>query len=326
MGARYYLSPDLQGLIGQAEQMLGTRVTLRRHNDSPRQGILIDQYRYGTDQNLIIFSDSTLGMLKDFVVAQNCMRLLFNGSASLNRGLNVLSFDRQTAAAGMKQIYLDILKDEETRTLEMDEKKKLMVFLYHHFRQVLSDLPWNVLANIEILKRFPVMRNAQVYFLIREGSRDIHGLRDAYPTMPARYRVMHNSMHYARDLVLAYLLSEKQLNPVFNIPELMEFSRLDLKDLISSRWSGSEWYHMKMVGDAMANILKITLPEGITGKEPSVYYRILYDSGIEITSRWLYMTGMQDWYRWEAPPHLRGAEQQRVEIERLALTDIFEES
>ena len=46
---------------------------------------------------------------------------------------------------------------------------------------------------------------------------------------------------------------------MINIPELQQFRALDMKEMMDSRWSRSHWYHTKVVGDAMSNILKLRL-------------------------------------------------------------------
>ena len=262
-------------------------------------------------------------MLKDFVITKNCIELLFKGIASGKGELQVLSFDETSATEGMRQVYFDVLKDENTRGLEIAQRKKLLFQLFLLFRNTLSELPWSILSNIYISKKFPVMRNSQVYLLMRESMYEMHALEKENESLPQRYYVMHNAIYYARDMLLAYTLSEYRLNPMINIPELQQFRALDMKDMMDSRWSRSHWYHTKVVGDAMSNILKLSLNSDFNKNPgPDLYYD-LYECGLDITNRWLVMMAMQDWYRWEKPDHWRSAIQKQESTEEAILGKIF---
>jgi hypothetical protein len=322
MSSPYNLSDELTELIGHIEDLLGIAVTLRRQDNIPDQGLLVDDYTYGTGKNLILFSSNELGMLKDFVITKNCIELLFKGIASGRGKLQVLSFDDISASEGMKQVYFDVLKDENTRGLEIAQRKKLLFHLFLLFRNTLSEVPWSILSNIYISKKYPVMRNSQVYLLMRESMYEMHAL-EASENLPQRYYVMHNAIYYARDMLLAYTLSEYRLNPMINIPELQQFRALDMKDMMDSRWSHSHWYHTKVVGDAMSNILKLSLNSDFEKNPgPDLYYD-LYECGLDITNRWLVMMAMQDWYRWEKPDHWRSAIEKQASTEELILEKIF---
>ena len=319
----YNLSDDLNNLIAHVETVLGTGITLRRQDNVPEEGVLIDDYTFGSGKNMIIFSSSELGLLKDYSIAKNCLVLLYKGVAAQKGTYQVLSFDRTTAVTGMKQIYLDILKDEATRGLEMAEKKKVMCSLYHLFRNTVSDIPWSILANINISKKFPVMRNSQVYLLVKESMKEMHRLETENECLPQRYYVMNNGMYYARDILLAYSMAEYRLNPVINIPELQKFRALDIKELMDSRWSRSHWYHTKVVGDAMANILKLSLTTDFSGPSGAAFYEEISESGRNVINRWLVMMAMQDWYCWAAPEHFRDAMANQSDIEKFAIDEIF---
>jgi hypothetical protein len=114
-----------------------------------------------------------------------------------------------------------------------------------------------------------------------------------------------------------------KLNPLINIPELQKFKNLDVKEMMSHRWSQSYWYHTKIVGDAMTNIVKMVLNFNFSGKLDEDFYYRMYEFGQEITNRWLMMTRMQEWYRWEPPEHLRDAETRAQEIEDIATQSVF---
>ena len=110
------------------------------------------------------------------MIAQNAIKLLLRGIAAKNNAYKVLSFDAKSATAGMEQIYLDVLKDEKTRHLDFWIKKKLMFYLYMLFHESIIELPWTLLSNVVVAKICPVMRNAQVYYLMKESMRDMHDL------------------------------------------------------------------------------------------------------------------------------------------------------
>ena len=319
----YTLSEDLNSLIAHVEKVLGTGIILRRQDNVPEQGVLIDDYTFGSGKNMIIFSSGDLGLLKDYSIAKNCLVLLYKGVAAQKGTYQVLSFDRDTAVIGMKQIYLDILKDEATRGLDIAEKKKVICSLYHLFRNTVSDIPWSILANINISKQFPVMRNSQVYLLVKESMKEMHRLENENECLPQRYYVMNNGMYYARDILLAYSMAEYRLNPVINIPELQKFRALDIKEMMDSRWSRSHWYHTKIVGDAMANILKLSVTTDFSGSPGTALYEEISECGRNVINRWLVMMAMQDWYRWAPPEHFRDALQNQSEIEKYAIGEIF---
>ena len=102
---------------------------------------------------------------------------------------------------------------------------------------------------------------------------------------------------------------------MINIPELQQFRALDMKEMMDSRWSRSHWYNTKVVGDAMSNILKISLNTDFDKKPgPDLYYD-LYQCGLDVTNRWLVMMAMQDWYRWEKPGSPESAIEKQASIE-----------
>ena len=208
MSSPYNLSDGLTEWIAHVEEQLGTGITLRRQDDIPDEGILIDDYTYGTGKNLILFSSNELGLLKDFVITKNCIELLFKGIAAGKGNFQALSFDQVSAGEGMKQVYFDVLKDENTRILDIPQRKKLLFYLYSLFRNTLSEVPWSILSNIYISKKYPVMRNSQVYLLMKDSMHETHALEQENKGLPQRYYVMHNAIYYARDMLLAYILSE----------------------------------------------------------------------------------------------------------------------
>ena len=323
MTASHNSSPALDKLIRHIEDILDCEIFVHRETDAPPHGILLDTFSYTTNKNVIVFSSAQLGLLKDFVIAQNSVRILMRGMAHRRGNYRVLSYNAGMAGHGMNQIYLDTLKDEKTRGLLIWQKKKLMYYLYMLFHESISDVPWEILANVFIAKRCEVLQNAQTYFLIKESMRDMHELVSFKEMLPRRYFVLHNAMYYARDMYLADITAELKLNPMINIPELQKFKNLDVKEMMSHRWSQSYWYHTKIVGDAMTNIIRMVMNFDFSGTLDEDYYYRMYELGQEITNRWLMMMRMQEWYSWEPPGHLREAETRAQEIEDIATQFVF---
>jgi hypothetical protein len=316
-------SPAVRDLISHVEELLGIEIIIHREAEAPPQGLLVDTYSFDVSKNVIVYSNSQIGLLKDYIIAQNCLKLLMRGTSHNLKNYRTLSYDSRSAATGMNQIYLDTLKDDKTRSLDIGQKKKLMYYLYMLFHESLIDLPWTILGNVYITKKCPVLHSAQAYFLMKESMRDMHELVAFKKMLPRRYFVMHNAMYYARDMFLAEITSEIKLNPLINIPELQKFRNLDIKEMISHRWSQSYWYHTKLVGDAMSNIVRMAVNLDFSRELTSDFYTDMYSLGVDITNRWLLMMRMQEWYHWEPPEQLRTAEQNCLQIEQEATQAVF---
>lgn len=323
MQERYEISSSLKELIEHAENVLDFEIHLQRQPDCPHKGLILDKYSFDSPRNVLVFSPQQIGMLKDFVIGHNCIRLLLRGTAHGHGNFKVLSFNEECATLGMEQIYLDILKDEKTRHLDLAMKKKLMFYLYLLFHETITDIPWSILANIVISRKCQVMRSAQVYFLMKESMRDMHDLVSFKDYIPRRYFVMHNAMFYARDLLLAEVLSEMKLNPMMNIPEFKKFKNLNLMEMLTNRWMKSLWYQTKLVGDVMVQILKdLKIHEtDATGTDEN-YYRI-YEAGVGITKKWVSFMQLEKYYTWETPEHQREALQRQDQIESAVRTRLF---
>ena len=325
MGNKYEISSSLQSLLDHIEEQLGTTIHLSRKQETPRKGVLIDQYDFHSSRNVIVFSNQQIGMLKDFVIAQNAIRLLLKGIATKNNDYKVLSFDAKSATAGMEQIYLDVLKDEKTRHLDFWIKKKLMFYLYMLFHESIIELPWTLLSNVVVAKLCPVMRNAQIYFLMKESMRDMHDLVSFKDYIPRRYFVMHNAMFFARDLMLGEVMSEMKLNPMINIPELKKFKNLNLMEMLTHRWQKNPWYQTKLVGDAMVNILKELKLASICEYPRPDTYKQIYQVGEEITNRWMRLMQIEKYYFWDTPTHQALAIKNQDDFEKEARIMIFGE-
>ena len=319
----YNLSPVLRELLEWTERTLGIEIQLSRRTDVPPQGLLIDEFTYGTGKNVIAFSSALLGTLKDYTICRNCIELLIRGCAAKRGDLRVLSFSKESTLAGCRQIYLDILKDESTRNLPVYQKKQLVFLLFMLLHEVFSEMPQKLLADLVISQRYSLLRNAQVYFLLKESMRDMHDLVPVKDFLPQRYYVMHNSIYYARDMVLALVLSEHKLNPVINIPELQRFRNLDIKEMMTYRWSRSPWYHTKVVGDALANMLKRTISIDFGRDLSEDYFHELFVLSTEIPVKWGVMMGLQDWFLWDTPEGLRNVRASQAALEKFVREDIF---
>jgi hypothetical protein len=317
------LSPQLLNLVDYTERRLKTEIVLSRQADCPPCGVLVDQYTYKTNRDVIAYPSSLLGILKDCVIAPHVVRLLIRGAAHEAGRYQVLSYETKGAAAGIRQIYLDMLKDDQTRSLPLLQKRRLSFYIYRLFHDTLSEIPWWILAHSFVAVCMPALRNGQVYLLMREGLRDMHELVEVKRYIPRRYFIMHNGMFYARDMLLASLLSEYKLNPLINIPELQRFKNLDLKEMMTHRWSQSHWYQTKIVGDAMTSMLTRNLPAS-RPKDWQLSDAVrMYDRLHSVTDHFLNLMHLPGWYIWETPEHLASAEERYDETEKEVLSLVF---
>jgi len=323
MTQRIALSPQLRTLIEYTESSLGIEIILHRHADAPPSGILLDTYTYQTEKDVIAYSASLIGLLKDFVIALNVVRLLLRGTASKAGKYRVLSYEPEGVARGMGQIYLDILKDERTRSLPLVQKQRLPFYLYKLFHETLSDIPLEVMGHAFLATNIPAMRSAQLYYLVKESLRDMHELVEVKNFIPRRYFVMHNGMFYARDLFLAQIMSEYKLNPLINIPELQRFKNLDAKEMMTHRWSQSHWYYTKVVGDAMYASLTRSLPPYRPEYWNPARVLQLYENACVVANNFMALMQVSDWYTWASPDHLRSADEHQEEIEQVAASLVF---
>ena len=322
---KYEISSSLQSLLDHVEDELDIQIHLTRKQDAPRKGLLFDAYTYGGTRTVIAFSTQQIGMLKDFVIAQNAVRLLLIGTAVKNNAYRVLSFTPESVAHGMEQIYLDVLKDEKTRHMEFCLKKKMIFYLYMLFHETITEIPWMFLSNIVVSRMCPVMRNAQVYYLMKESMRDMHDLVSFKDYVPRRYFVMHNGMFFARDLVLGGMMSELKLNPMINIPELKKFKNVNLMEMLTHRWQKNPWYQTKLVGDAMVALTKeLRLSERLLNPTPATYFDI-YKIGEEMTNHWMKLMQIEKYYVWATPQEQQEAIAKQNEYEKIARMQLFGE-
>ena len=320
------LSKPIRRLIAETEKLLDTEVTLLRKPDANPEGTLVDVYTYNIDKNIIIFPASYIGLLKDFTIAKQCTHLLIKGAAARSPGgYRVCSFNQDSVTAGMRQIYLDALKDEAKKEKKLPVKKllEMLFLLYRQFHEDISDLPWNPIVNARIYHRMEQLRKTQLYILLKDGKKDMDEMSDMMEIVPRRYFVLDKSLFYARDLYLAKTLPSDKLMPVVNIPQMKKFDHLEVKEMLTTRWTHTAWYQSKVFGDNMLTIMEKHLNIDWREETRLDYYTKLYQTGVNMTNALLgYMT-MKDWFIWEKPQQLLEAQEHMAEYEQGALKKLF---
>jgi len=320
------LTKPIRRFIAETEHMLDTEITLLRKPEADPEGTLLDIYTYkNLDKNIIIFPASYIGLMKDFVIAKQCTTLRIRGAAAKTSGYNVLSYDQESVAHGLRQIYLDALKDEAKKEKKLPVRKliEMLFILYKQFHEDINELPWNPLVNARIYHRMEQLRKTQLYVLIKDGKKDMDEMMDMMEIVPRRYFVLDKSMFYARDYYLAKTLPSDKLLPVVNIPQMKKFDHLEVKEMLTTRWTHTAWYQSKVFGDAMLTIMEKHLAINWAAETSLDYYSTLYKTGINLSNELLgYMT-MKDWFIWESPQHLLDAELKSPEYEKGALKKIF---
>jgi len=319
------LTKPIRRFIAETERMLDTEVTLLRKPEAPPGGTLIDIYSYNLDKNIIIFPANYIGLLKDFVIAKQCTHLLVKGAAAKTGGYRVLSYNADSVYTGMRQVYLDALKDEAKKEKKLPVNKliDMLFIMFRQFHEDINDLPWNPVVNARIYHRMEQLRKTQLYILLKDGKQDMDEMMDMMEIIPRRYFVLDKSMFYARDLYLAKTLPADRLMPVVNIPQMKKFDHLEVKEMLTTRWTHTAWYQSKVFGDNMLTIMEKHLAVD-WGAEPSLeYYASLYKVGVNLTNALLAYMTMKDWFIWEKPQHLLAAEQAAPSYEKAALKKIF---
>jgi hypothetical protein len=319
------LSKPIRRFISETERTLDTEITLLRKPDAAPGGTLIDVYSYNVDKNIIIFPANYIGLLKDFVITKQCTHLFIKGAAAKKSGYRVCSFTGDSVYTGMRQIYLDALKDEVNKEKKLPVKKllEMLFILYRQFHEDINELPWNPIINARIYYRMSQLRKTQLYILLKDGKQDMDELADMMDIVPRRYFVLDKSMFYARDLYLAKTLPSDKLMPVVNIPQMKKFDHLEVKEMLTTRWTHTAWYQSKVFGDAMLTIMEKHLDIDWSGDSTLDYYATLYETGVRLTDALLAYMSMKDWFIWEKPKHLLAAHEHAATYEQDALKKIF---
>jgi hypothetical protein len=320
------LSKPIRLFVSQTETLLDTEIILIRNPEADPNGTLVDTYTYNVEKNAIIFPANYIGLLKDFIIARHCVHLLIKGAAAKKSRYLVCSFTGDSVYRGIHQIYIDALKDEAKKEKKLPVQKliQMLNILYTNFNDDINELPWNPITNASVYHRMPQIRKTQLYYLMKEGKADMDEMMEFEDIIPRRYFVLNKSMFYARDQYLARTLPADQLMPVINIPQMKKFNHLEVKEMLTTRWTHTSWYQSKIFGDNMLEIMEKYLQKIDWNAEPTLdYFHEIYQSGVRMTNHFISYMSMNDWYVWESPRHLLEAQKQKSEYEHAALKRIF---
>jgi hypothetical protein len=326
MKTEFPLSKPIRRFLNHTEEMLDTEISLLRNADAEPGGSLVDVYTYEIEKNVIIFPAQYMGLLKDFIIAKHCLQLLIKGAAVKKSRYLVLSFTEDSVYRGMRQIYIDALKDEAKKEKKLPVKKliQMLFILYNQFNEDLNDLPWNPIVNAGVYNLMPAIRKTQLYHLLKEGKADMDEMMELEEIIPRRYFVLNKAMFYARDQYLAKTLPSDQLMPVINIPQMKKFNHLEVKEMLTTRWIHTAWYQSKVFGDNILEIMEKHLGPIDWNEKPTLdYYHDLYKIGVNMTTHLISYMTMKDWYVWEPPKHLLGSQERKAGYEKEALKKIF---
>jgi hypothetical protein len=326
MKADMPLSKPIRLFVHQTETLLDTEILLIRNPEADPNGTLVDTYTYNVEKNAIIFPAHYIGLLKDFIIARHCVHLLIKGAAAKKSRYLVCSFTADSVYRGMHQIYIDALKDEAKKEKRLPVQKliRMLNILYTNFNDDINELPWNPITNARVYHRMPQIRKTQLYYLMKEGKADMDEMMEFEDIIPRRYFVLNKSMFYARDQYLARTLPADQLMPVINIPQMKKFNHLEVKEMLTTRWTHTSWYQSKIFGDNMLEIMEKYLQKIDWNAEPTLdYFHEIYQLGVQMTNHFISYMSMKDWYVWESPQHLLDAQKQKTEYEHTALKRIF---
>ncbi|MGB7787299.1 hypothetical protein [Methanoregula sp.] len=320
------LSKPIRRFLTHTEETLNTEISLLRQPEAEPGGTLVDTYTYDIEKNVIIFPAQYVGLLKDFIIAKQCTNLLIKGAAARKGRYEVCSYTEDSVYRGMRQIYLDALKDEARKESKLPVQKllQMLFILFSHFNDDVNEIPWNAIVNASVYHRMPKIRKTQLYHIMKESKNDMDEMMAQENIVPRRYFVLNKAMFYARDMFLAKTLPADELMPVLNIPQMKKFNHLEVKEMLTTRWTNTAWYQSKVFGDNMLEIIDRPLSQVNWSAEPTLdYYYDLYKVGVNLTNHLIgYMT-MRDWFVWETPRHLLEAHEHKEQYEKTALKKIF---
>jgi hypothetical protein len=228
------LSKPIRRFILHTEETLDTEISLLRQPEAEPGGTLVDTYTYNIEHNIIIFPAQYVGLLKDFIIAKHCTHLLIKGAAAKKGRYEVCSYTEDSVYRGMRQIYLDALKDEAKKDNKLPVQKliQMLLILFSHFNDDINEVPWNAIVNASVYHRLPKIRKTQLYHIMKESKSDMDEMMDQESIIPRRYFVLNKAMFYARDMFLAKILPADELMPVLNIPQMKKFNHLEVKEML----------------------------------------------------------------------------------------------
>jgi hypothetical protein len=324
------LSKPIRRFIKQTEEMLDTEISLLRQPEADPGGTLVDVYTYEMEKNVnvIIFPAQYVGLLKDFIIAKHCTHLLIKGAAHTKGKYLLCSYNEDTVFRGMRQIYIDALKDEakkpEKDKLPVNKLIQMLFILYNHFNEDINEIPWNAIVNASVYHRMSKIRKTQLYHIMKESKSDMDEMMEQEKIIPRRYFVLNKAMFYARDMFLAKTLPADELMPVLNIPQMKKFNHLEVKEMLTHRWTHTAWYQSKVFGDTMLEIVDKHLDKVEWNASPTLdHYYELYQLGVNLTNHLTSYMTMKDWFVWETPKHLLQSHEMKGEYEKKALKKIF---
>jgi hypothetical protein len=320
------LSKSIRLLVSQTETLLDTEISLLRNPEADPSGTLVDIYTFNVERNIILLPPHYTGLLKDFIIARHCTNLLIRGAAAKKSRYLVCSFTGDSMYQGIHQIYLDALKDEAKKEKKLPVIKliKMLGILYTNFNEDINELPWNPITNALVYHQMPQIRKTQLYYLMKEGKKDMDDMMEYESVIPRRYFVLNKSMFYARDQFLAKILPADELMPVINIPQMKKFDHLEVKEMLTTRWTHTSWYQSKIFGDTMLGIMEKYLQKIDWNADPSLdHFYEIYQIGVNMTNHFISYMSMKGWFVWEPPKHLQEAREKKAEYEFSALKRIF---
>ncbi|HII99578.1 MAG TPA: hypothetical protein HA272_10110 [Methanoregula sp.] len=320
------LSKPIRRFLTHTEETLDTEISLLRQPEADPGGTLVDKYTYDIDTNVIIFPAQYVGLLKDFVIAKHCTHLMMKGAAAEKAKFLVCSYNEESIYRGMRQIYIDALKDEAKKEKKLPVQKliQMLFILFTHFNDDLNELPWNAIINASVYHRMPKIRKTQLYHVMKESKNDMDEMMEQESIVPRRYFVLNKAMFYARDMFLAKTLPADELIPVINIPQMKKFNHLEVKEMLTTRWTNTAWYQSKVFGDNMLSLIERPLGPVKWNDPPTLdYYYDLYKVGVLLTDNLISYMTMRDWFVWEEPKQLLKAKEEEKEFEKSALRKIF---
>ena len=159
---------------------------------------------------------------------------------------------------------------------------------------------------------------------MKESKNDMDEMIEQETIVPRRYFVLDKALFYARDMFLAKTLPADELMPVLNIPQMKKFNHLEVKEMLTTRWTHTAWYQSKVFGDNMLEIVDKHLDKVEWNTPPTLdHYLELYKLGVNLSNHLLSFMTMKDWFVWEEPRHLLLAHGMKEEYEKQALKKIF---
>jgi hypothetical protein len=248
------------------------------------------------------------------------------GAAHKKTKYLVLSYTEDSVYRGMRQIYIDALKDEAKKEDKLPVNKliQMLFILFTHFNDDMNELPWNAIVNASVYHRMPKIRKTQLYHVMKESKNDMDEMIEQEKIIPRRYFVLNKAMFYARDMFLAKTLPADELMPVLNIHQMKKFNHLEVKEMLTTRWTQTAWCQSKVFGDNMLELVDHHLDNAEWNAPPTLdHYLELYKMGVNLSNHLLSFMTMKDWYVWDEPKHLLQANQAKGDYEKKALKRIF---